>query len=84
MSIRGRLGVITSTQVAANPTVLMPDTHVPWAGCNCNASVVCLCFDLQDADHNGKIGADEFDFMIVDVFGPEWEKNDEAKAVHAW
>ncbi|CAM9286904.1 unnamed protein product [Ectocarpus fasciculatus] len=52
--------------------------------CNCNASVVCLCFDLQDADHNGKIGVDEFDFMIVDVFGPEWEKNDEAKAAHAW
>ncbi|CAM9264236.1 unnamed protein product [Ectocarpus sp. 4 AP-2014] len=50
--------------------------------CNCNASVVCLCFDLLDMDHNGKIGADEFDFMIVDVFGPEWEENDEAKAVH--
>ncbi|CAN0602127.1 unnamed protein product, partial [Ectocarpus sp. 12 AP-2014] len=41
----------------------------PAKGCNCNASVVCLCFDLLDKDHNGKIGADEFDFMIVDVFG---------------
>lgn len=35
-------------------------------------------------DHNGEIGADEFDFMIVDVFGPEWEENDKVKAVHTW
>lgn len=53
-------------------------------GCNCNASVVCLCFDTYDSDHNGQISANEFDFMIEDVFGPEWENNDKAKAAHTW
>lgn len=53
-------------------------------GCNCNASAVSLSFDVYDTDHNGQIGPDEFDFMIQDVFGPEWEKNDIAVGAHTW
>ncbi|CAM9833334.1 unnamed protein product, partial [Scytosiphon promiscuus] len=52
--------------------------------CNCNASVVCLCFDLYDADHNGQIGTEEFEFMIQDIFGPEWKSNDVARTAHTW
>lgn len=67
----------------AQPFNIEPTKHSR-PGCNCNASLVCLCFDLYDTDHNGQIAPDEFDFMIQDVFGQRWEENDEAKAAHSW
>lgn len=45
---------------------------------------MCLCFDLYDTDHNGHISLTEADYMLEDVFGTEWESNDEAKVVHTW
>lgn len=53
-------------------------------GCNCNAALVCLFFDLYDTDHNGEISLPEAEFMIQDIFGLEWESNTEARAASNW
>lgn len=76
--------IITRAESPLAPAFQRPGSFGAVLGCNCNASLVCLFFDLYDTDHNGVISLDEADFMIEETYGAAWESLAEARAAHDW